>query len=311
VAPSPALCSEKKGPLHWGDLTADGPQKSCHLASNGGDHHRQLLAGSAEPTIPGTQPQLCFPSDIAHRLRQAFDAGAQCFADPGGITICPSGFNQGPSSASIAPKGQPLAFRRQRLMPRQRRLGDWLFLEEDKYRAGWLVSIFAVMTIRSAAAVTFAASSSNLPCNGIAFIIRPPRILMINSSPLGPCAIWFTTAPTSDTSFSNCSTFDMGRSSPIIGRHDRVSTSGHHFRRVKAVVLSVRLKTKIRVVATSDDALCDHIVDPMLVFLVSGTAVFSVFDHSHLLGRAVMVSEQLPQLVQRASRGGSTLVTNR
>jgi hypothetical protein len=114
-----------------------------------------------------------------------------------------------------------------------------LLLEDDKCRAGWLVSIFAVMTIRSAAAVTFAASSSNLPCSGIAFVIRPPRTLMINSSPLGPWAIWFATAPVWDTNFSNCSTFDMGRSSPIIGRHDRVSTSGHHFRCVKAVVLSV------------------------------------------------------------------------
>jgi hypothetical protein len=47
------------------------------LASNGSHHHGQLFAGSAEPTIPGTQPELSFPSDIAHRLRQAFDAGSQ------------------------------------------------------------------------------------------------------------------------------------------------------------------------------------------------------------------------------------------
>jgi len=134
------------------------------------------------------------------------------------------------------------------------------------------------MTIRSAAAVTFAASSSNLPCSGIAFVIRPPRTLMINSSPLGPWAIWFATAPVSDTSFSNCSTFDMGRSSPIIGRRDRVSTSGHYFRRVKAVVLPVRLKAKIRVVLTSDDALRDHILDPILDFPYPGTVVFSVLD---------------------------------
>ena len=79
--PHPRRCAARqKGPLHWGDLTTDGPQKSCHLASNGGDHHRQLLAGSAEPTIPGAQPKLCFPSDIAHRLRQAFDAGSQCLS---------------------------------------------------------------------------------------------------------------------------------------------------------------------------------------------------------------------------------------
>src|SRR5690242_21347887 len=39
---------------------------------------------------------------------EAFDAGSQCFADPGGITISPSGFNQGPPRASIAVK--PLRF---------------------------------------------------------------------------------------------------------------------------------------------------------------------------------------------------------
>ena len=111
--PHPQRCAaRKKGPLHWHDLTTDGPQECCHLASNGSHHHGQLLAGSAEPTIPGTQPELGFPSDIAHRLRQSLDAGSQCFADPGGMTIGPSGFNQSPSRASIASKRQTLASHR-------------------------------------------------------------------------------------------------------------------------------------------------------------------------------------------------------
>src|ERR1700760_2133428 len=91
------------------DLATDGPQECRHFASNGSYHHGQLLAGSAQPTIPSAQPELGFPSDVAHRLRQSLNAGSQCFADPGGIAICPSGFDQGPPRASIARKRQPLA----------------------------------------------------------------------------------------------------------------------------------------------------------------------------------------------------------
>jgi hypothetical protein len=39
-------------------------------------------------------------SDIAHRLRQPSMRTSSVFADSGGITICPSGFNQGPACAS-------------------------------------------------------------------------------------------------------------------------------------------------------------------------------------------------------------------
>ena len=57
---------------------------------------------------------------------------------------------------------------------------------DDKFRAGSPVSILAAITICSAAAVTFAASSLNSPRSGISFVIRPPPTLMKSLSPLGP-----------------------------------------------------------------------------------------------------------------------------
>ena len=95
--------------LHRRHLMTDGPQECCHLASNGCHHHGQLLAGSTEPTIAGTQSELRFPGDVAHRLWQSLDAGSQSFADPGGIAVWPGSLDQCPAGTSISGQGQALA----------------------------------------------------------------------------------------------------------------------------------------------------------------------------------------------------------
>ena len=109
MAPSPALCSGRRRNRYTGATSRPMAHRKAAISRAMAVTTTGSFLPVAPPTIPGTRPELGFPSDIAHRLRQAFDAGSQCFADPGGITICPSGFNQSPSRASIASKRQTLA----------------------------------------------------------------------------------------------------------------------------------------------------------------------------------------------------------
>jgi hypothetical protein len=88
-------------------VLADRPQKSGHLASNGGDDDsRPLLADRCKPAIPTTQANLGLPGDIANWFRNPLQALLQRRADPSFIPICPSALDQNPASAPVAAQGQ-------------------------------------------------------------------------------------------------------------------------------------------------------------------------------------------------------------
>ena len=91
------VCAAGEGPpLRGRDFPSDGPQESGHFAGDRGDDDGRLLARGAEAAIAGSQTDLRFPRDVAHRLRQPFQPGSQGLADPSGIAIGPGCLDQRP-----------------------------------------------------------------------------------------------------------------------------------------------------------------------------------------------------------------------
>ena len=65
-------------------MASDGPDKASQFAGDRGGDDIDRLAGSGEPAIAGTQPQLPLPGDVADRLGLTLLAQEQLAAEPAG-----------------------------------------------------------------------------------------------------------------------------------------------------------------------------------------------------------------------------------
>src|SRR5690348_14228962 len=91
------------------DEASDCPDKTDHLAGDRGGGHDTGLAQCRQPAVPRTQPDLCFPRDIAYFCGQRLETVVQLAADPRLHAICPSSFDQHAPGQGVAGLGNAAA----------------------------------------------------------------------------------------------------------------------------------------------------------------------------------------------------------
>jgi hypothetical protein len=72
-------------------LPRDGPEEAHELAGNRGDRHDLGLAACEQPPVPGAEPDLRFPGNLADSLGLGLDPVVQGSADrkPARVNIFP------------------------------------------------------------------------------------------------------------------------------------------------------------------------------------------------------------------------------
>ena len=90
-------------------MASDGPDEASQFAGNRGGDNIGRLAGSGEPAIAGTQPQLPLPGDVTDRLGLALLAQQQLATEPGWEAVAPCRLDQQPAGSSVAGLGDAAA----------------------------------------------------------------------------------------------------------------------------------------------------------------------------------------------------------